>query len=350
MKTIRIFALAGLLSCAVASLAGAAGISLEVGAVGYDFNAGGSDQKATNPQPITSSAMLTPDLYFNAGYTMPLDDMTKLKLGLMAEDAMGTGSSSFVNMGRFEPYADLSWGALSARVSFPMYLLGYDTTNDPSANELKYIVDKLYKGINLGTYYGAGTTKGDTLLFTNYENVAYKLSLDKTTAFVFSASTEITLSPSVWLNDVKPQVTFIYGPFQLDLKESIYFSDQGKDPSTSDTAYNLRFFTDPKLTFNFASLGVNGLKAYLAASLYTYNSYPNSSLSDDAVFYGKSNKPTGSAVALGSSITPGVSCSFGPFYAELALKYSNYDDKVSNDAGKDPTFDPSLKISYTLSF
>ena len=36
------------------------------------------------------------------------------------------------------------------------------------------------------------------------------------------------------LDDLKPQVTFIYGPVQLDLKESIYFSNQGKDPSASD--------------------------------------------------------------------------------------------------------------------
>jgi hypothetical protein len=166
---------------------------------------------------------------------------------------------------------------------------------------------------------------------------------------VFSASTEITFSPSVWLNDVKPQVTFIYGPVQLDLKESIYFKDQGKNPASSDVGYELRFFTDPRLTLNFASLGVTGLKAYLAASLYTYDSVPNAAGSPTA-FYGNSS---GAAGAFGSSVTPGVSYVTGPFYAELAFKYSNYDDSTSASfagAQKNPTFDPSLKLSYTFSF
>jgi hypothetical protein len=33
-----------------------------------------------------------------------------------------------------------------------------------------------------------------------------------------------------------------------------------------------------------------------------------------------------------------------------SVQYSNYDDSLSNAAAKDPTFDPSLKLSYTFSF
>jgi len=343
MKTIRILALAGLLASGATAFAGAGGVSLEVGTVGYGFNALGSTQGSG---AITSSADLSPDFSVNGYFALPLDKDTKLKLGLMVEDMMGTISPSFVQIGRIEPYADLSYGPLSARMSFPMYLLGYDSTNDPANAEIGYVLDKIYKGINLGTYYNTS----NAFLFTSYESVAYRLSLDATTAFVVSASTEIGISPSVWLDDVKPQVTFIYGPVQLDLKESIYFSNQGKNPSMADLKYNLRFFTDPKLTFNFASVGVTGLKAYVAASLYTYNSYPNSTLANDAAFYGNASSGTGAqAKALGSSITPGVSYAFGPFYAEVAFKYSNYDDSLSNPAKKDPTFDPSLKLSYTFS-
>lgn len=344
MKAVRIIVLAGFLSGAAACLAGAAGFSLEVGAIGYDFNAFGSTQ-GTNV--ITNKANFAPDIYLNGAYTLSLADATKLKLGVMAEDQMGTISPSFVQIGRIEPYADLAWGQLSARASFPMYLLGYDTTNDPSYAEIKYMLDKTYKGISLSTYYNSS----NAFLFTTYESVSYKLPLDKSTAFVFSVSTEIGLYPSVWLDDVKPQVSFIYGPLQVDLKESIYFSNQNKNPSMSDQKYNLRLFTDPKVTFNMASIGVQGLKVYLAASLYTYNSYPNSALANDAAFYGGSTGGTGAqAVALGSSITPGVCFALGPFFADLALKVSNYDDSVSNAAKKDPTFDPSLKLSYTMSF
>jgi hypothetical protein len=150
----------------------------------------------------------------------------------------------------------------------------------------------------------------------------------------------------VWLNDVKPQVTFIYGPLQLDMKESIYFSDQEQDPSMSNAKYNLRVFTDPTLTFNCASIGVQGLRVSFAASLYTYNDYPNGTTPGTA-FYGDAS---GSAKALGSSITPAVSYTMGPFAAVAAFKYSNYDDSLTNAAAKDPTFDPSLKLSYTFTF
>ncbi len=344
MKAVRILTLAGFLTGAVACLAGAEGFSLEVGATGYDFNAFGSTQGSN---VITNKANFAPDLYVNGSYTLPIADATKLRFGLMAEDQMGTISPSFVQIARIEPYTDLTWGRLTARASFPMYVLGYDTTNDPSYAEIKYLLDKTYKGISLGTYYDSS----NTFLFTTYESVAYKLPLDASTSFVFSVSTEIGLYPSVWLDDLKPQVSFIYGPIQVDLKESIYFSNQGKNPSMSDAKYNLRLFTDPKVTFNLASVGVQGLKVSLAASLYTYNSYPNSPLANDAAFYGNATTGTGAqAMALGSSITPGVSFASGPFSAELALKVSNYDDSVSNAAKKDPTFDPSLKLSYTMSF
>ena len=183
----------------------------------------------------------------------------------------------------------------------------------------------------------------NNFLFTNFESVSYRLNLDKTTAFVFSATTEIGFVPAFWLYDVKPQVTFIWGPLQLDLKESIYFVDATLTPSFSDASYNTRYFTDPKLTFNFAAVGVAGLKAYVAASLYTANASATG-----VNFY---NTGTGGTAAFGSSITPGVSYAIGPFFVEAAFKYSNYDDKVNDGiTKKDPTFDPSIKLSYTLSF
>ena len=142
---------------------------------------------------------------------MKLDGSTRLKLGLQAEDMMGTISPSFVLIGRAEPYADLATGALTVRVSFPLYILGYDATNDPNNAEIGYIMDNYYKGISLSTSY----TSSNTFLFTNYESVAYRLTFDKTTALVLSASTEIGSVPAPWLYDVKPQLSLAWGPVQL---------------------------------------------------------------------------------------------------------------------------------------
>jgi hypothetical protein len=125
---------------------------------------------------------------------------------------------------------------------------------------------------------------------------------------------------------------------QLDVKESIYFADAAAAPSFTDAKYATRFYTDPKLTFTFSDVGVKGLKAYLAASLFTAN-----------VPYAGTVDFMGTGKAKGSSVTPGVSFAMGPFYAEASFKYSSFDKSFAAD-GADPTFDPMLKVSYTLSF
>jgi hypothetical protein len=351
MKISRTLVLSALFLAAAAMTSIADGITLEVGGYAYDFNALSALQTPAPATTVTNNADFSPDPYINGSYTLKIDDATKLKLGLMAEDMMGTISPSFVSIARAEPYVDLSMGALSARVSLPLYFLGYDTTNDAKYAEIKYILDKVYKGISLSTWYNSS----NTFLFTNYESVAYKVAFDKTTALTFSASTEIGFVPAVWVYDVKPQVSFVWGPLQLDVKESIYFSDQlassataaqAGNLQTTDATFNTRYFTDPKLTFDFGSLGVKGLKAYLAASLYTANAS-----AAGVNWYNNSSLGTATNAAFGSSVTPGVSYAAGPFYVEAAFKYSNYDDKVTDGiTKKDPTFDPMLKISYTMSF
>jgi hypothetical protein len=341
MKIIRVLVAAATLLAAVSFAAEAAGVSLELGAVGYDFNSGSAPQAVAPSTPITNSADFSPDVYLNGSYTLTLDKTTKLKLGVFAEDMMGTISPSYTFIGRAEPYADFSAGSFSARVSFPLYLLGYDTTNDPKFDEIKYLLDSYCKGINLSTVYSST----NTFLATNFESLSYRLTLGSAAALVLSATTEIGFSPVFWLHDVKPQITVIWGPVQLDLKESIYNVDASLTPNpAADTGYNVRWFTDPKLTLNFASIGIAGLKAYVGASLFTYQIFPNTG---DSAWY---NTSSGKAAAFGSSITPGVSYSIGPFYAEASFKIHNYDDSVTNAAKKDPTFDPALKVSYTLSF
>jgi len=308
--------------------------SLEFGATGYDFNALGARQSKT--PLITSSYDISIDPYFNLAYTTKLNDVN-LKVGLLREDMMGTIQPSFVDIGRLEPYIEASADGLTFRTSFPTYFLNYDTVNDPNGKEIGYIFDKNYKGIYLST-----KLLSTNLIFTNYESLSYKLTFDKTFATIFSASTDLGISPIVWAYDVKPQISFICGPVQLDLKESIYFADASLTPSFSDTAYNTRYYTDPKLTFDLGSIGLKGLKAYVAASIFTAD------VSKDGTFWYGSGDSKFSA--FGSSITPGLSFTTGPLYIETAFKYSNYDDSLSNVAGKEPTFDPMIKVSYTLSF
>ncbi|MGA2642989.1 MAG: hypothetical protein ABSG21_19060, partial [Spirochaetia bacterium] len=158
MKSIRVLVLSAALALAVTALAGAAGIALQVGATAYDFNALGAIQGGSGAKAITNTADFSPDPFINGSYLLQLDENTKLNLGLMAEDMMGFDSSAVIQIGRIEPYADLSWGALSARVSFPMYLLGYDSTNDSGNALITYVLDKYYKGINLSTYYNTSNT------------------------------------------------------------------------------------------------------------------------------------------------------------------------------------------------
>ncbi|MGA2642397.1 MAG: hypothetical protein ABSG21_16025 [Spirochaetia bacterium] len=345
MKSMQTVTLVVIFLAAAGLAAFAEGITMEVGALGAAINAFSSvQQKPGAATVITSSANLVPDPYMNGYYAMKLNDYTTLRLGLRAEDMMGTISLSFVNFARAEPFADFLYGPLSMRVSFPLYFIGTDTKNDPANAEIKYLIDYAYKGISLGTFFGSGM---NTFLFSNYENIAYKLSFDKTTALVFSASTEIGFSPA-WLYDVIPQVSFIYGPWQLDVQEAVYFSDQGNaTPSFSDAGYNLRLYTYPKLTFDFTSIGVPGLKVYFRASLYTYQTVPNGSTPGSAFYGGHS----GSAKALGSSLYPGIIYTTGPFYVEAVFKIHNYDDSNTDGlTNVNPTFDPSVKVSYTLHF
>jgi hypothetical protein len=345
MKFLRLIVVMILLFRAAGFVASAEGFTLEVGALGAALNTFASaQQKPGATTVITSNANLVPDPSINGYYAMKLTDSMTLRLGLRAEDMMGTISPSFVNFARAEPFADFFYGPLSVRVSFPLYFIGTDTTNDPAYAEIKYLMDYAYKGISLGTFFGSGM---NTFLFTNYENISYKLSFDKTTALVFSASTEIGFSPA-WLYDVKPQVSFIYGPLQFDVQEAVFFADQGSTtPSFSDAKYNLRLYTSPKLTFDFTSIGVPGLKVYFMASFYTYDNYPNGSTPGSA-FYGGSS---GSAVAKGSSLYPGIIYAVGSFYFEGVFKIHNYDDSNTDGlTNVNPTFDPSVKVSYTLHF
>lgn len=335
----KILVMIAVLMAAIVVGVSAQSFSLEFGATGYDFNALGSTQttKTGIANTITGTNNLSPDPYINGSYLLKMDGFN-LKFGVMAEDMMGTIYPSFVQIGRVEPYAEISGSGFTFRSSLPMYFLGFDKTNDPSNTEMKYMFDKYYKGVYLSTDL---SPNAPDFLFTNFDSLAYRLNFDKNSAMILSTSTEFEMSPEPWMYDVKPQLSFIYGPLQLDVKESIYFADG----NSTGAVYATRFYTDPKLTFDFGSIGVKGLKTYLAASIFTADSSGFGTF-----WYGDGDKGQSATYALGSSITPGISYSIAGFYVEGAFKISNYDDSLGNLAGKSPTFDPSVKVSYTLNF
>ncbi len=123
----------------------AEGITLEIGALGASLNAFSSaQQKPGVATAITSGANLVPDPYVNGYYALKLNHTTIVRFGLRAEDMMGTISPSFVNFARAEPFVDYLCGALSLPVSFPLYFIGTDTTNDPANAETKYLLDYAY--------------------------------------------------------------------------------------------------------------------------------------------------------------------------------------------------------------
>jgi hypothetical protein len=338
----KILLLIAVLMAAVVIGVSAQDFSLEFGATGYDFNALSSQQAAKAPLPITDGYNLSPDPYFNGSYLLKMDGFN-LKFGVMGEDMMGTIYPSFVQIGRVEPYAEISGSGFTFRSSLPMYFLGFDKTNDPGNTEMKYMFDKYYKGVYLSTDF---STNAPNFLFTNFDSLAYRINFDKSSAMILSTSTEFEMSPEPWMYDVKPQLSFIYGPLQLDVKESIYFADG----NSTGAVYATRFYTDPKLTFDLGCIGVKGLKTYLAASIFTADSSGFGTFWYGDGYVASNGKNQSATNALGSSITPGISYTIAGFYVEAAFKISNYDDSLGNLAGKSPTFDPSVKVSYTLSF
>jgi hypothetical protein len=337
MKSIKVFALVAVLSL-IAFASVQAQSSLETGAVAYftDISgvyADGHNGFAANGNQKDKYAP-TVQPYINYLYTMKMDPLT-LKLGLYLEDWIGLyqGASKpyeFQMAGKADPSAELLFGGLDVKVSFPQVM--YSPADTSGVNELKFAYKTYSYGPNNEATYDA--TK--SYWSANYDKVAYKIAFDSTTSLTLGAEADFLFVPVTLLLDAKPQFSFVYGPAQLDCKFDFYFMD----PAAAANVQGYYFYLEPKLTFDFTSLGIAGLKAFVQANRWA--------LATSATKY------TSAAPWHGTAITPGVSFKF-PFglYAEGDLKMYNVDANPSgdtNDKNMALYFEPQIKLSYTISF
>jgi len=110
------------------------------------------------------------------------------------------------------------------------------------------------------------------------------------------------------------------------------------DSNAAANVQGMYFYNEPRLTFDFTSLGVPGLSAYLWSRIATITT---------------ATKYTSAAPWHDTWLTPAVGYKF-PFglYAELACRLGNLGADAStdtNDAGLALYFEPQVKISYTMS-
>lgn len=338
MKTLKIAIIAFLCTFVLVGLLSAQS-TLEIGAVGYSTDMtgvyGDGENGFASVGNQANKYAPTTQAYINYIYSMKLDPIA-LKLGLYLEDFMGfyqadVAPYAFQMAGKLEPSGEVIWQGLDIRVSFP--LVTFNPTDKSGINELKYA----YKSYNYGYTSTASPDYANNYFWVmNYDKITYKFSFDKTTSLTVGAEADTQLVPVQWLLDVKPQVSFVYGPAQLDFKYAIYNND-------SPTPY-LDMYLEPKVAVDFTNiLGIGVLKAFVASRVSVATTRPASASFD-------TGKPWNDV-----SLTPGVSYKF-PFglYLEGNFKFakltSDKTNNLPNDKNTEMYFEPQLKVSYTLSF
>lgn len=289
----------------------------------------------------------------NFGYGMKMDGYS-LKFGLAAEDALinysgltwgstaskASQSAEFITTGRGEPYAEFAMGGLNIHVGLPLYYFTPFSSPSADQNGFRNALKWVYRGIGLQYYttYAAGTTgafntANNNTLFTNYDRIAYKIAIGNQLSIVPAVEADFIFVPAVAFADVKPVVTFNYGPVALDAKMSYYSIAQGEGikitmPS-GPAVYNTYVLTiDPKLTLAFDSLGIKGFKLFASSTIPVKTEYYD-------------NK--------GLVLTPGISYKLGALSLEADLKM-NYLDYASSDGTnyKQTEYDPYLKVFYSF--
>jgi len=266
-------------------------------------------------------------------YTAKLDDDNTVKLGAIGDLTVplvsGTNSSytSGQFAGKFDPFVQYQGFGLDAKFTFPVALAGSADTAGLTAAQVNYIAFKPVSAS--GTYKIAS----NTVAVSNYQKVIYKYAIDKTTSVSAGYEAEFVLVPAVFFYSVLPQITAVYGPVQLDAKYSMY--NTWADAVATGTAAAYKTYVEPKLTFDFASVGVKGLKAYVAgrASLTTVTAAGVSSALSD------------------SRVQPGVSYStavegIGTLGTDLSVRVNS----LENVSGTPTSTDVRLNLTYTVKF
>ena len=340
MKRLSLFL--AVLSSLVLSIPASAQATLDTGLTAWGVDAAAVNDSSVYPAFIPA---------VNLGYGLKGKGYA-LKFGLAAEDALinysgavpatSKQAAEFITAGRGEPYAELTMGGLSVHVGLPIYYFTPFSSPGTDQNGIKNALKWMYKGIGLQYYttFAAGTTgkfniadngnANDNALFTNYDRIAYKISVGDRFSIVPAVEADFIFAPAFAFADVKPVVTFNYGPVALT-KVSDYSIAEGQGiKPTGDSYYNTYVLTiDPKLTVGFDSLGVKGLKVFASSSIPVKTEYYN-------------NK--------GLNLIPGLGYRLGALSLEADLRI-NYLDYAGSDGAnyKQTEYDPYAKAVYTFS-
>jgi hypothetical protein len=373
-RTLAHTIIGGILVLLAGTSAFAEGFSLEtgVGSLGMDI-LGANYATAANAATWLPSV----DPYVNFAYSLKLDPANTLVLGCNIDDNIvflsakknsatklavpgdastytkyaSTGADGVTAQSlRLNPGVSYKTGGLSAGLSFPIFL-----NFASSANTADAALAVLPKGISYLAKWMANksantTSAGNTTvpydgvnsnLFTANAKIAYKIPLGDGMALIPAVESDLSISPLWWV-DLFANLSLLTGPLSTDLKLSLY--NTPNDPNNLDGVANgalLYWYLDPKLTLDFATLGIKGLKLWLAASIPVT---------------GNTNAAGQATTLYGAFIAPGISYANSGFYVEFTSKLNNIDQGLTGSTSSTPAFssrfqwDPALKVSYAFSF
>jgi hypothetical protein len=367
-------------------------------------NAGADSSPAANK--FGQSDRYSPSFNFNGAYvyTLRLDTSNTLKFGFSADWWWGYGytgniandastlldpktnssytgakASSFSsiygggeagqNAGKVGISGEYLGYGFDATLAVPLYF--YNAGDNGGYNEFKYAYSEgAYMPTNDPTYPAGGN---NVILGTDLK-IGYKYRFENTTWVGVSIDGLETWNPTPWFVFAKPAVSGAYAGFQLDIQFD-YFNgyydltknDAGRGGAvgngTTSTGYYNQYgggnyfdtFLEPKLSYDFGTLGVAGLKAFVSSKI---------SLATDEVQYNGSTTANGYQGYIyngtqpfsNTSLTSDVSYAFklsgmGTFVVEGAFKIYRLGDSGSDQCINPPTYvEPQIKVSYGVAF
>jgi hypothetical protein len=323
----------------LAALAGAAfaqsQVDVAILTVGADVgNAYPGSAAKTGLLNSTKNSVVEPTVTYT--YTAKLDDTNTVKAGAILDLFLplvsGTDASYTAGQlaGKVDPFVQYQGFGVDAKFTFPIAFAGTADKAGLNAGAGGYTA---FKPVSAA---GKFAIASNTLAVANYEKVTYKYAIDKTTSVAVGYEADFVLVPTVFLADVLPQISAVYGPVQFDAKYSFYFTWADAIATTAGTNAASTNYLEPKLTYDLGSVGVKGLKAYVAgrASL------------------GQTSAAGVASALVDSRVQPGVSYStalegVGTVGGDLSVRINRID---TNDTTKPSSSDVRLNLTYSQKF
>jgi hypothetical protein len=269
-------------------------------------------------------------------YTAKLDDANTIKAGAIVDlyVPLVSGTDASYTAGqlaaKLDPFVQYQGFGVDAKFTFPIAFLGSADKAGLNAGVAAYAA---FKPVSATGKYAVVT---NALAVANYEKVMYKYAIDKTTSVAVGYEADFVLVPTVFVADVLPQITAVYGPVQLDAKYSFYFTWADAIANVAGTNAAWTNYLEPKLTYDLGSVGVKGLKAYVGGR-YSL---------------GQASATGVSSALVDSRVQPGVSYStalegVGTVGGDLSVRVNRID---TNDTTKPSSSDLRINLTYSQKF